>query len=124
MKKKVLCGSLLLIAVIGVFGMKTFVFSDAQTNKTLQKTYYKPEEGNGVCFEYYQNKEGKWCVNGHEYAERMVLKGIMPSTTCETEYVVLTNDTGITYEDVNTSIISSNSHSELDSARACIVEIR
>jgi len=90
----------------------------------VTRTHYTPEEGNGVCYEYYQNEDGKWCLNGQEYAERKVLRGDMPEASGEFTYVVLTNDPEITFQEVSNSIASSNSNSQLDVARACIVEMR
>lgn len=111
--------------VLGLFVVHAIVFGNpnAKTSTTVKK-YYMPEEDNGVCYEYYQNEYDKWCVNGHEYDERVVLIGTMPLASCETQYVVLTNDEKITFDEVMKSVVSSNSNDELDVERACIVEVK
>lgn len=124
MKKRIFLGSLMLMVVIGAFCVNKFVFSDAKANKIAQetKTHYKTEE-EGVCYEYYQNEDGKWCVNGYEYAERKVLRGVMPMASSEGTYVVLTNDPEITFQEVSNSIVSNSSNDQLDVDRAYIVRV-
>ena len=45
-----------------------------------------PTGSNGVCYEYFQDEDGNWCVNGRTYSKRIVLKGTMPMASCESEY--------------------------------------
>lgn len=86
--------------------------------------HYIPEEDNGVCYEYYQNEDGKWCVNGRKYDERLVVKGRLPMASCESEYVVLSNDKTISFEEIAKSIYSNNNADALKIEKSCIVEIR
>ncbi len=89
-----------------------------------EKKYYPPSDTNGVCYEYFKTEDGRWSVNGRNYNYRLVLDGRPPNAAKDIEYVVLTNNKDITFEEVNWSIISSNSNDDLEPEAVCIVEIR
>ena len=96
---------------------------EKETAATISK-HYIPEKDNGVCFEYFQNENGMWSVKGMEYKKRLVLKRTLPLASGESEYVVLTNDDNLSFDEVAKSVYSSNSGDQLKSERGCIVEIR
>ena len=89
-----------------------------------EKKYYLPSDTNGVCYEYFKTEDGRWSVNGRNYNYRLALDGRPPNAAKDIKYVVLTNNKDITFEEVNWSIISSNSNDDLEPEAVCIVEIR
>ena len=98
--------------------------TDYATAAMQEKKYYPPSDTNGVCYEYFKTEDGRWSVNGRNYNYRLVLDGRPPNAAKDIEYVVLTNNKDITFEEVNWSIISSNSNDDLEPEAVCIVEIR
>ena len=93
-------------------------------NAIQERKHYLPNGTNGVCHEYFKTEDGRWSVNGKNYNFRVILEGRSPNAAKDTEYVVLTNDKDISFEEVNWSILSSNSNDTLEPETACIVEIR
>lgn len=92
--------------------------------KSRERPHYIPEEGNGICYEYYQKPGGEWYVNGNTYNNRIVLNGRMSCAACDSEYVVLTNDENLSFNEVAKSIYSNNSKNWLEPRKAVVVEIR
>lgn len=94
------------------------------TNTVQERKHYLPNDTDGVCYEYFKTEDGRWSVNGKKYNFRVVLAGRSPNAVKDTEYVVLTNNKDISFEEVNWSILSSNSNDDLEHETVCIVEIR
>lgn len=113
---------LIFICMAGMVGTVSFV--NVAPLKSMDRPHYIPEKDNGVCYEYYQKSGGEWYVDGNTYKNRVVLKGRTPVAACDSEFVVLTNDESISFEEVSKSIYSNNSKDWLEPQKAVIVEIR
>lgn len=72
---------------------------------------------------YSQNSNGTWKCEGYDYKYRVVLAGRDANAKADGRYVVLTNDLGITYDEVSSSLLSSNSSNWLRPEETVIVEI-
>lgn len=72
---------------------------------------------------YSQGSDDAWICKGYNYKYRVVLTGRDANAQADGRYVVLTNDAGITYDEVSWSLLSSNSNDWLDPAETVIVEI-
>lgn len=72
---------------------------------------------------YSQSSDGTWKCEGYDYKYRVVLKGRDANAKADGRYVVLTNDAGITYDEVSWSLLSSNSNDRLNPKETVIVEI-
>ena len=66
------------------------------------------EENMGVNYEY---KDGLYIVDGDmTFTHRLVLTGRNPNASCDSKYIVLTNNPDITFDTVSRSLFSSNSN--------------
>lgn len=118
-----------LLIVLGIFcvcitGRNWFPAAAHTENTVQEKIHYVPNGTNGVCYEYYKTEDGKWNVNGKKYNYRVVLNGKSPNAAVGTQFVVLTNNKNISFQEVDWSIVSSNSNDDLDPEITCLVEIR
>ena len=101
------------ISIIGVFCIYRFVFytpnskTESRNELAEEQTYYEPTDENGVCYTYYKDENGKWCVNGKQYNERIVLEKKLFGAMVPTEYVVLTNNSDITFGEVHGSVCNN-----------------
>jgi len=124
-----LVGLLVLVGIFCMFiegkgGFNNVRAKESAGNIGQEKKHYIPNGTNSVCHEYYQTKDGRWSVNGKKYNFRLVLDGRMPNAAIDTEFVVLTNNRNLSFQDVNQSIVSSNSSDDLYPEIACVVEMR
>lgn len=127
--KRILLGIFVLFAVFSIFISDKVRFRNASAKKSInaiaqEKEHYIPNGTNGVCYEYYKAKDGRWSVNGRKYNYRLILNGRMPNAAVDTEFVILTNDKNISFQDVNQSIFSNDSNDDFSPEIACIVEMR
>lgn len=127
--KRILFGILVLLGIFSIFMTGKSGFRNVSAKKsdnviTQEKEHYIPNGTNGVCYEYYKAKDGRWSVNGRKYNYRLVLNGRMPNAAVDTEFVILTNDKNISFQDVNQSIFSNDSNDDFSPEIACIVEMR
>ena len=72
---------------------------------------------------YSQSSDGTWTCEGYDYKYRVVLTGRDANAKADGRYVVLTNDAGITYDEVSWSLLSSNSYDWLNPEETVIVEV-
>lgn len=72
---------------------------------------------------YSHSSDGKWRCEGYDYKYRVVLTGRDANARADGRYVVLTNDAGITYDEVAWSLLSSKLNDRLDPEKTVIVEI-
>lgn len=128
MKKIITMCLLVVVVIIGIlcsyrFGFHASNIKPQESNELVEeKTHYEPEDGNGVCYPYYKDENGKWCVNGEQYNDRIVLEyKTKLESMVSTSYVVLTNNPNITFEEVHSSICNDVS---TNLEETCIVEIR
>ena len=77
----------------------------------------------GELVSYVKNNNGTWRAEGKNYKSKITLKGKLPSSDKEVTYVVLTNDSNITFDEVAKSYYSSNSSEHLDSNVTCVVQM-
>lgn len=116
------CILLMGICAFGVLRMNQ-VNSETDNNNKSDHVLQDSNESTGKLYDYEQNEDGTWSANGATYNNKVILTGTMPNAAKESTYVVLTNDTGITFEDVTTSIFTSDSNKQLDKKVACVVEM-
>lgn len=69
------------------------------------------------------NSDGTWSAAGHTYKDKLVLTGKLPNSSAITTYVVLSNDTSLTFEEVSKSFLSSDSNDQIVMIRACVVQM-
>ena len=72
---------------------------------------------------YSQSSDGTWKCEGYDYKYRVVVTGRDANAKADGRYVVLTNDAGITYDEVSWSLLSSNTNDWLNPEETVIVEI-
>ena len=117
-------GGIFCMSIEGKGKVNNVRVKESVNNIIQEKKHYIPNGTNGVWYEYYQTKDGRWSVNGKKYNFRLVLDGRMPNAAIDTEFVVLTNDRNLSFHDVNQSIVSSDSNDNLYPEIACVVEMR
>ena len=127
--KRILLGIFVLFAVFSIFISDKVRFRNASAKKSInaiaqEKEHYIPNGTNGVCYEYYKAKDGRWSVNGRKYNYRLILNGRMTNAAVDKEFVILTIDKNISFQDVNQSIFSNDSNDDFSPEIACIVEMR
>lgn len=69
---------------------------------------YEPAEDNDVLVAYHEMSDGTWKCGGTTYPFRLELSGRMPNAAVDSFYVVLTDNSALTFEDVTRSIFGSS----------------
>ncbi len=78
------------------------------SNKTgIKKTYEAAE--NGPTYTYYEMEDGTWQCKDKPYSYRLVLTGRMHSAEKDSTFVVLTDDSKMTFEEVANALYNSDS---------------
>lgn len=72
----------------------------------IAKTYNQSEK-DGILITYYEMNDGTWQCEDSTYQFRLELDGRMPNAEADSCYVVLTDNEGLTFEDVSKSLYSS-----------------
>lgn len=96
--------------------------ADIKENQEIASNVQETEK-EGLLYNYEENSDGTWSANGITYQHKVVLTGKMANAINTTTYVVLTNNSKLTFEDVEKSFISSNSADQLDAENACVVQM-
>lgn len=61
---------------------------------------YEASEEDGIPYTYYELEDGTWKCEDTVYQYRLELAGRMPNAESDSHYVVLTDNGGLTIEDV------------------------
>lgn len=129
MKKKIYC-IIGVIFLIGICVLTAFFCSNtkkenkAKTKATTQGIIMKKDnlQSKGQMCEYNENSDGTWSANGRIYKRKIALTGKLPNSEKTTTYIVLTNDTEITFAEVAKSFYSSDSADLLNPEKTCVVQ--
>ena len=125
----------ILLSVLMIVNMAGLVIScgncknnleETISTETISSTEYVNEEisaDEGLLCNYKMNSDGTWSAAGHTYKEKLVLTGKLPNSSAITTYVVLSNDTSLTFEEVSKSFLSSDSNDQIVMIRACVVQM-
>lgn len=89
----------------------------------VQKVYRSSEE-NGIMKTYYEMEDGSWNCDDTSYSFRLELNGRMPNAVKDSCYVVLTDNSELTFEDVSKSMFSSNFEDSKIMEGSVLVELR
>ena len=74
---------------------------------------------------YYEMSDGTWLCDGKTYQYRLEVKGRLNNAVCDTEYVYLSNQSEITFEQAwKASGLSSNTADYFPTETAVLVEMR
>ncbi len=73
----------------------------------IKKTYEATE--NGPTYTYYEMEDGTWQCKDKTYSYRLVLTGRMHNAEKDSTFVVLTDDSKMTFEEVANALYSSDS---------------
>ncbi len=84
----------------------TVLFVGCGKNETT-KTYEQSEK-DGVVKTYYEMDDGTWKCDDVTYQHRLELSGKMPNAAKDSRFVVLTDQEGLTFEEVSKSLYSSS----------------
>lgn len=115
-KKKKSPFLLVLVALI-------FLLAGCGSNKDGIKTTYEAAE-NGPTYTYYEMEDGTWQCKDKTYSYRLILTGRMHSAEKDSTFVVLTDDSKMTFEEVANALYSSDSSVvENLEKKAVVVEI-
>lgn len=74
-----------------------------------------------VFAQYSQNSDGTWTCGDYNYLYLAEIWGLDGIPARAVGYLVLTNDTGITFEEVRKSMYSSNTNDWIPASRAKLV---
>ena len=125
----------ILLSVLMIVNMAGLVIScgncknnleETISTETISSTEYVNEEisaDEGLLCNYKMNSDGTWSAAGHTYKEKLVLTGKLPNSSAITTYVVLSNDTSLTFEEVSKSFLSSDSDDKIVMIRECVVHM-
>lgn len=86
-----------LLIFLGLFSMLLVGCGSNGTNWTVKA--YNQSEKDGVVMTYYEMNDGTWKCNGISYKFRLELSGKMPNAADESNYVVLTDNADLTFEE-------------------------
>lgn len=100
-----------------------FLLVGCGSNKDgIKKTYEAAE--NGPTYTYYEMEDGTWQCKDKTYSYRLILTGRMHSAEKDSTFVVLTDDSKMTFEEVANALYSSDSSVVEDlEKKAVVVEI-
>ena len=74
---------------------------------------------------YCEMSDGTWLCDGQSYQYRLTIKGRLNNAVCDTEYVYLSNQSEITFEQAwKASGLSSNTADYFPTETAVLVEMR
>lgn len=76
-------------------------------NAEVAKTY-EESDTDGILVTYSELNDGTWQCDDTVYQYRLELTGTLPNATSEIYYVVLTDNANLTFDEVSTSLYSSN----------------
>ena len=125
----------ILLSVLMIVNMASLVISCGNSKNNLKETIstenissdeYVNEEisaDEGLLYNYKMNSDGTWSAAGHTYKDKLVLTGKLPNSSAITTYVVLSNDTSLTFEEVSKSFLSSDCNDQIVMIRACVVQM-
>ncbi len=85
---------------------------------------YEKSEQNGILDSYCQMKDGTWKQGDNTYKFRLELTGRLPNAKFDTFYVVLTNNSDLSFEDVSKSLYSSSIEDKKIMENCSIVEMK
>lgn len=110
---------LLMVGVVGCGNTK----EEKTTTLNNQATETELKNHAGVLYDYYKDASDVWHADGREYKYKVVLTGKLPNAAKKSQYVVLTNDKDISFNDAADDILSNNSEEHFDKNKAIIVEM-
>ncbi len=93
----------------------------AQTG-TIRTAFSSDTEG--VLTDYQELRDGTWKCENTVYQYRLELTGRMPNTAADSQFVVLTDNAHLTFDQVAASLLSSGYEDSQLLSEAVLVEIR
>ena len=118
-----------LLSVLMIVNMASLVISCGNSKNNLKETIstenissdeYVNEEisaDEGLLYNYKMNSDGTWSAAGHTYKDKLVLTGKLPNSSAITTYVVLSNDTSLTFEEVERQLTEAGLTEKLEELR-------